>query len=77
MNDNFSEIKQLITSNLTDAIVEISDMTGTGDHLELHIKSDFFKDKNLLAQHRMVMDILKESLKEKLHAVKLKTETLN
>lgn len=72
---NFSEVEDLIKRSLTDAEVEITDLTGTGDHLGLRIKSDAFKGKNLLAQHRMVMDILKESLKEKIHAVQLKTET--
>ncbi|MFZ9001152.1 MAG: BolA/IbaG family iron-sulfur metabolism protein [Bacteriovoracaceae bacterium] len=72
---NFAELENLIKENLKDATVEISDLTGTGDHLGLSITSNEFKGKNLLAQHRMVMDILKEELKDRLHAVKLKTQT--
>ncbi len=72
---DFGKLEQLIKDNIKDAKVEITDLTGTGDHLGLHIVSNEFKGKNLLGQHRMVMDILKEELKDKLHAVKLKTET--
>ena len=69
------EVKELILSNLPNSIVEVSDMTGTMDHLEILVVSDEFKDKMRLAQHQIVMDILNESLKEKVHAVKIKTMT--
>ncbi len=71
----FDEVKILITEKLTDAKVAVSDLTGGGDHLGLLIISDQFKGKMLLAQHRMVMDILKEKFKDNLHAVQLKTLT--
>lgn len=70
------EVKNLIESNITDAVVKVSDMTGTLDHLEITVASDAFKGKMLIDQHQMIMDILKESLKEKIHAVKIKTMTL-
>lgn len=69
------EIKNLIESQLTGSTAEVGDMTGTGDHLEILVISDEFKGKLLLDQHQMVMDVLKESLKEKVHAVKIKTIT--
>ncbi len=69
------EIKELIQSNMQDAIVKVGDMTGTMDHLEIFVASDQFKGKMLIAQHQIIMDILKESLKEKVHAVKIKTMT--
>jgi stress-induced morphogen len=69
------EIKNLIEGELAGSAVEVGDMTGTGDHLEILVVSDDFKGKLLLEQHQMVMDILKESLKEKVHAVKIKTIT--
>lgn len=68
-------VKNLIESELTDSYVEVGDMTGTMDHLEILVVSDEFKGKMRLAQHQIVMDILKESLKEKVHAVKIKTIT--
>jgi stress-induced morphogen len=69
------EVKNLIVSNLPESHVEVSDMTGTMDHLEILVVSDEFKGKVKLAQHQIVMDILSESLKEKVHAVKIKTMT--
>ena len=53
-----------------------SDLTGTMDHLEIIVASDEFKGKILIDQHQMIMDILKEDLKEKIHAVQLKTMTI-
>ena len=69
----FSKVKDLITRELPDAEVEIIDLTGTSDHLGLQIKSSAFAGKMLLEQHRMIMSILKESFKDELHAVQLKT----
>lgn len=69
------EVKNLIEGKLAGSTVQVGDMTGTLDHLEILVISDEFKGKLLLDQHQMVMDILKESLKEKIHAVKIKTIT--
>lgn len=73
--DSLTEIKNLIESKLADSSVTVSDMTGTGDHLEILVVSDTFKDKILIDQHQLVMNILKEPLQEKVHAVKIKTMT--
>lgn len=70
------EVKELIKSNITDAEVFVSDMTGTLDHLAIFVASDDFEGKSLIQQHQIIMDILKEDLKEKIHAVKIKTMTL-
>ena len=69
----FENVKALIKSGIPDAFVEVQDMTGTADHLDIMIVSDQFKGKMLIAQHQMVMDLLKESLKIEIHAVQLKT----
>lgn len=70
---DFEQVIQIIKTGLPDAFVQISDMTGTRDHLDILIVSDLFKGKMLRAQHQMVMDLLKESLKTDIHAVQLKT----
>lgn len=77
MSGPLEEVKNLITANINDAIVEVSDMTGTLDHLEITVASDLFKGKMLIDQHQIIMDILKDSLKEKIHAVKIKTMTMD
>lgn len=72
---DFQELKDLIKANLEDAEVEVTDLTGTQDHLGLTVISDAFKGKMLLQQHQIIMDILKEKLKSEIHAVKIKTMT--
>lgn len=69
------EVKNLIVSHLPESIVEVNDMTGTMDHLEILVVDQVFQGKMKLAQHQIVMDILSESLKDKVHAVKIKTMT--
>lgn len=69
----FENVKALIKTGLPDAHVEVSDMTGTADHLDIMIVSDQFTGKMLIAQHQLVMDLLRESLKAEIHAVQLKT----
>lgn len=69
----FENVKSIIKTGLPDAHVEVLDMTGTADHLDIMIVSDAFKGKMLIQQHQMVMDLLKESLKADIHAVQLKT----
>jgi stress-induced morphogen len=69
------QVKSLIENNLNDAEVIVSDMTGTLDHLAIFVASDDFENKSLIEQHQKIMDILREDLKEKIHAVKIKTMT--
>ena len=69
------EVEKLIKTHLQDAHVEVSDLTGTMDHLNIFVASDAFKGKMLIDQHQIIMDILKEDLKDKIHAVKIKTMT--
>jgi len=68
-------VKELIESNLSGSMVQVGDLTGTQDHLDILVVSDEFKGKMLIDQHQIVMDILKESLKDQIHAVKIKTMT--
>lgn len=68
-------VKDLIESQLKDSLVQVGDLTGTQDHLDILVISDEFKGKMLIDQHQIVMDILKDSLKEQIHAVKIKTMT--
>jgi stress-induced morphogen len=70
---SFENVKNIIKTGLTDAHVEVFDMTGTADHLDILIVSDIFKGKMLIQQHQLVMDLLSDSLKKDIHAVQLKT----
>lgn len=73
----FEYVENKIKSSLLDAQVEVTDLTGTMDHLGITVASDEFKGKLLIDQHQMIMDILREDLKDKIRAVQIKTMTLD
>jgi stress-induced morphogen len=72
--NNLDMVKNLIQTTIPDADVEVSDLTGTLDHIGIHVKSSIFQGKSLIEQHQIIMNILNESLKDKIHAVKIKTQ---
>ncbi len=69
-------LRELIAEKLPGAAVEVTDLTGGGDHFGVVVASDAFTGKRLLEQHRMVMNILREQLRSELHAVKITTMTM-
>lgn len=73
MQDPLEKVKTIIQSKLPNSQVFVEDMTGTKDHLDILVVDDVFKGKMLIEQHQIVMDILKESLSDFVHAVKIKT----
>lgn len=75
MNSDFQFVEDIIKQGLPDALVTVEDMTGTRDHLAITVVSDGFKGKMLFEQHQMLMNLLKEELKTRIHAVKLQTYT--
>ena len=75
MNHDFEFVENIIKSGLTGAEVFVEDMTGTKDHLAITVISDEFKGKMLFEQHQLLMNLLKEELKTRIHAVKLQTYT--
>lgn len=75
MNNDFAFVEDIIKSSLADADVLVEDMTGTKDHLAITVVSDAFKGKLLIEQHQILMNLLKEELKSRIHAVKLQTYT--
>jgi BolA protein len=48
---------------------------GGGGHFTVKIVSDAFKDKKLLARHRLVYDALEEGMKKEIHALSIKAYT--
>ena len=49
---------------------------GSESHFKVAIVSDKFKDKMLVARHRMVNKVLEEELKGSIHALALHTMTM-
>jgi len=68
-------IQQILEKSFPGAKVEVIDLVGDGDHLQALVISDLFESKTLLQQHQMVYGVLKEILKDQLHALALKTYT--
>ena len=75
MSSDFTFVEDLIRAELKDAQITVEDMTGTRDHLAITVVSDAFKGKLLIDQHQILMNLLKEELKNRIHAVKLTTMT--
>jgi acid stress-induced BolA-like protein IbaG/YrbA len=70
-----AEIKQMIEHGLPDAIVEVRDTTGGGDHFEALVVSARFEGRGLVERHQLVYGALGEAMRERVHALSLKTLT--
>lgn len=65
-----------IRKALPDAVVTVTDRTGTMDHLKVVIVSDGFHGKTLLDRHRMIYQALDVPLKDgRIHALELTART--
>ena len=65
-----------IRRSLPDAVVTVTDRTGTMNHLKVVIVSDGFQGKNLLDRHRMIYQALDAPMKDgRIHALELTART--
>ena len=71
---NLNEIESLIKEAMPDAIVEIQDLTGDGNHYSATITSSQFSGKSKIEQHKMVYNSLKGRMGNELHALAIKTK---
>jgi len=67
-----AEIERLIKQAIPDAIVEIRDLAGDGDHYAANVVSASFAGKTRVQQHKMVYSAL-EGMGTDLHALALQT----
>ncbi|VAV89547.1 YrbA protein [hydrothermal vent metagenome] len=72
-----SEIEAMIKEALPDAIIEIQDLAGDGDHYSAKVVSSAFEGKSMVQQHQMVYAALKGKMGGDLHALALTTATPN
>ena len=77
MGKNLKEIETLIKQALTNAIVEIQDIAGEGNHYSATVTSSQFSGKSKIEQHKMVYKALKGKMGNELHALALTTEEKN
>ena len=65
-----------IRQSLPDAVVTVTDRTGTMNHLKVIIVSEGFHGKNLLDRHRMIYQALDVPMKDgRIHALELTART--
>jgi len=59
---------------LPDAQVQVEDLTGGGDHLQVQVVSEQFRDLSRVKQHQLVYGALRQELaSEAIHALALQT----
>ena len=68
-------IESTLKGKLDGAIVEVYDMSGTGEHFQAQIIAPAFEGKSMVEQHRIVFDALGDAMKAKIHALSIKTMT--
>jgi len=73
---SLKQVEATIKAKLPDAIVQVNDLTGGGDHLEAIVISSLFEGKTKVKQHQIVYGALQEEMaSEAIHALALKTYT--
>lgn len=68
-----AELERVIRQAFPDAVVEIEDLAGDGDHYRARIVSSAFAGKSRVQQHQMVYRALGERMGGELHALALTT----
>lgn len=66
-------IKEKIMQNIPDADVVVEDLAGDQKHFGVDVISSKFKGKSIIEQHQMIYKALGDALKEKIHALRIKT----
>lgn len=69
-----AEIERMIKEALPDAVIEIEDLRGDGDHYAARIVSSAFEGKSRVQQHQIVYAALQGKMGGELHALALTTE---
>ena len=66
------EIQAMIQTGMSGSTVNVE---GDGTHFEAVIVSGDFDGKTLLERHQLVYEVLGDAMKERIHALSLKTYT--
>ena len=70
---DLKEIEKHIKEAMPDAVIDIQDLAGDGNHYSATITSSQFAGKSKIEQHKMVYDSLKGKMGNELHALALST----
>jgi len=74
MSMDLKEIEKLIKEALPDALVEIQDLAGDGNHYSAIVTSSTFTGKSKIEQHKIVYNSYKGKMGNELHALAIKTK---
>lgn len=70
------QVISMIQTEMPDAEVQVNDLTGGGDHLEVTVVSQSFAGLTLVKQHQLVYKAVQSAMSsEAIHALALKTYT--
>ena len=69
------EIERLIREGIPDAVVEITDLAGDGDHYSARVVSESFRGLPRVRQHQRVYEALGGRMGGVRHALQLTTAT--
>jgi len=71
---DLAEVKRLIEDALPGATVEVTDETGTADHLLAVVSAPQFEGLSRIDQHRLVKSAVRERMDDgSIHALSVKT----
>ncbi len=71
---DLKEIEKFIKEAMPDAVVDIQDLAGDGNHYSAIVTSSEFMGKSKIEQHKMVYNSLKGRMGNELHALAIKTK---
>ncbi len=74
MSLSIDEIKEMITSSIPDATIEIKDLVGDNNHYSAKITSKIFNGISKIEQHKLIYKSLKGKMGNELHALSITTE---
>ena len=71
---DLKEIEKYIKEAMPDAVIDIKDLAGDGNHYSATITSSQFAGISNIEQHKMVYNSLKGKMGNELHALAIKTK---
>ena len=71
-----NKIKKILENKIKNSKIFIHDMTENNNHFNLLVISDAFKKLTLIEQHKIVYKALDGLITKEIHALQLKTITL-
>jgi acid stress-induced BolA-like protein IbaG/YrbA len=71
-----AQVEATLKAKLPDAQVQVTDLTGGGDHYQLIVVSSEFEGKSLVQQHQLVYGVFQQAMAtDAIHALTFKTYT--